>query len=464
MNPGAGAPGGCGNAAAPRRGVRGRIWQRPNPAGPDNRNALTVPFALARRTFFAPATRPPIDARPRTAISGLMDGGARIEVTVLGGLGEIAEPEWDACAAPGAGRPLDPFTTWRFLKALEDSGSVGRGTGWTPRHLAARADGTLIGVMPLYAKSHSQGEYIFDHNWAYAWERAGGEYYPKLQGAVPFTPATGRRFLARPGLEAEGRGALLQGALALARQSGVSGLHVTFCTEEESAWGAAAGMLARTTQQFHWLNRGYGDFDAFLGDLASRKRKTIRKERQRAHDFGGEIVALTGDAIAPEHWDAFWRFYQDTGSRKWGRPYLTRDFFERVQETMRDDVLLVMARRRGRWVAGALNFIGRDTLYGRYWGCSEDHPCLHFELCYYQAIDWAIAHGLSRVEAGAQGEHKLARGYLPAATHSLHWIADAGFARAVSQYLDAERAAVDEEIDVLTAYGPFRRATAAEQE
>jgi predicted N-acyltransferase len=237
----------------------------------------------------------------------------------------------------------------------------------------------------------------------------------------------------------------------------VSSLHVTFCTAEERAWGEGAGFLARTTQQFHWLNRGYADFDAFLADLASRKRKAIRKERARAQAFGGDIVELTGDALEPSHWDAFWRFYQDTGGRKWGRPYLTREFFDRVQATMRDDVLLVLARRNRRWVAGALNFIGRDTLYGRYWGCTEDHDCLHFELCYYRAIDWAIAHGLARVEAGAQGEHKLARGYLPVATHSLHWIADPGFAKAVARFLEAEGAAVGQEIEVLTAYGPFRR-------
>ncbi len=386
-----------------------------------------------------------------------MDGGAAIEITVLGGLGEIAAADWDACAGDGGPVPVDPFTTHRFLTALEESGSVGRRSGWTPRHLVARANGLPIAVMPLYGKTNSQGEYIFDHNWAHAWERAGGDYYPKLQAAVPFTPATGRRFLTRPGHEEQGRAALLQGALALARQSGVSSLHITFCTEAERAWGAEAGLLARTTQQFHWLNRGYADFDAFLADLASRKRKAIRKERAGAMAFGGDIVALSGDALEPAHWDAFWRFYQDTGARKWGTPYLTRAFFDRVQETLRDDVLLVLARRRGRWVAGALNFIGRDTLFGRYWGCAEDHPFLHFELCYYQAIDWAITHGLARVEAGAQGEHKLARGYLPAATHSLHWMADAGFARAVAQYLKAEGAAVDEEIEVLTSFGPFRR-------
>jgi uncharacterized protein len=391
-----------------------------------------------------------------------MDGGDRIEITVLGGIGEIAAAEWDACAGDGRDPPVDPFTTHRFLAALEDSGSVGPGTGWMPRHLVARSGGTTIAAMPLYAKGHSQGEYIFDHNWAHAWENAGGRYYPKLQCAVPFTPATGRRLLTRPGFEAEGRAALLQGALTLARRSGVSGLHVTFCTAEECAWGEAAGLLARATQQFHWENRGYPDFDAFLADLASRKRKAIRRERERALEFGGEIVALTGHSIEGAHWDAFWRFYQDTGGRKWGRPYLTRAFFDRVQATMRDDALLVLARRKGRWVAGALNFIGRDTLYGRYWGCVEDHPFLHFELCYYQAIDWAIAHGLARVEAGAQGEHKLARGYLPVETHSLHWLADPGFARAVADYLRAEARAVGEEIEVLTSLGPFRRCSAPE--
>jgi predicted N-acyltransferase len=393
-----------------------------------------------------------------------MDGGDRIEITLLGSIGDIPAAGWDACAGDGATPPLDPFTTHRFLEAIETSGSVGPGTGWTPRHLVARSGGTAIAVMPLYAKGHSQGEYIFDHNWAHAWENAGGRYYPKLQSAVPFTPATGRRFLVRPGFEAEGRAALLQGALTVADRARVSGLHVTFCTEDERAWGEAAGLLARTTQQFHWLNRGYPDFDAFLADLSSRKRKSIRRERERARGFGGDIVALTGDAIEPGHWDAFWRFYQDTGGRKWGRPYLTRAFFDRVQATMRDDVLLLLARRRGRPVAGALNFIGRDTLYGRYWGCTEDHPFLHFELCYYQAIDWAIAHGLARVEAGAQGEHKLARGYLPVETHSLHWLADPGFARAVADYLRAEARAVDEEIEVLTSLGPFRRCQVAEPE
>ncbi len=398
-----------------------------------------------------------------------MDGGERIEVSVLGGLDEIGAAEWDACAdaPPGeraGGPPRDPFTTHRFLKALEDSGSVGRRAGWLPRHLVARQGGAVIAAMPLYAKSHSQGEYIFDHNWAHAYERAGGAYYPKLQAAVPFTPATGRRFLTLPGHEAAGRAALAEAAVRLASAGGLSSLHVTFCTAEEREWGEGAGLLGRSSQQFHWRNAGYADFDGFLATLASRKRKAIRKERAQAQGFGGEIVTLTGEAIEPAHWDAFWRFYQDTGARKWGRPYLTRAFFDRAQESLRDDALLVMARRAGRWVAGALNFIGREALYGRYWGAIEDHPCLHFELCYYQAIDWAIARGIARVEAGAQGEHKLARGYLPVETHSLHWFADRGLARAVAQYLEAERRAVDEEIEILTAFGPFRRGPAPERD
>jgi predicted N-acyltransferase len=389
-----------------------------------------------------------------------------VEITVHGAIDEISAAEWDACAAPEAadgGRPCDPFTTHRFLNALERSGSVGPGTGWTPRHLAARQGGRIIAAMPLYAKGHSQGEYIFDHNWAHAYERAGGRYYPKLQAAVPFTPATGRRFLTRPGHEAAGRAALAQGLVQLAAENRLSSAHVTFCTEDEARAGAEMGLLHRVTQQFHWENRGFADFDGFLAELSSRKRKTIRKERRTAQAFGGEIHLLTGDRIEPEHWDAFWRFYQDTGSRKWGRPYLTRAFFDEAQECLRDDILLALAERGGRWVAGALNFIGRDTLYGRYWGCIEDHPCLHFELCYYRAIDFALAHGMARVEAGAQGEHKLARGYLPKPVHSLHWIADEGFRDAVARYLKAERAAIDEEIEVLTDYGPFRKPQGEEE-
>ena len=386
-----------------------------------------------------------------------MDGCGDVEITILNSIRDVPRDEWDLCAVPGGGPPADPFTTHRFLAALEDSVSVGRGTGWNPQHLVARQGGIVLAVMPLYAKSHSHGEYIFDHNWAFTYSRAGGRYYPKLQSAVPFTPATGRRFLTRPGREGSGRAALLQGCIELTTRENLSGLHVTFCTGAEREWGEAVGLLGRTTRQYHWHNRGYGDFDAFLADLSSRKRKAIRKERAKAQAFGGEIVALRGNEIAPEHWEAFWAFYQDTGARKWGTPYLTRAFFDCIHETMRDDILLFMARRDGRWVAGALNFIGADALYGRYWGCLEDHPCLHFEMCYYMAIEAAIARGLARVEAGAQGEHKLARGYLPAEVHSLHWFADARFREAVADYLRAEAMAMDEEIEVLTTMGPFRK-------
>ena len=390
-----------------------------------------------------------------------------IEIRVVPEIAQIGPSDWDACACPEAvtgARPNDPFTTYRFLSALEDSGSVGPGTGWQPQYLAASAQGQIIGVAPLYAKSHSQGEYIFDHNWAHAYERAGGRYYPKLQIAVPHTPATGRRFLTRPGFEDTGFAALVQGAMQLTQNNELSSLHATFCTDEEVQRAQEFGLMARKSQQFHWRNDGYRDFDGFLASLNSRKRKNLRKERAQAQGFGGTIQTFTGDQIAPEHWDAFWVFYQDTGMRKWGSPYLTRAFFDIAHETLRHDIALVLAERDGRWVAGALNFIGADALYGRYWGCTEHHPCLHFELCYYRAIDIAIEQGLATVEAGAQGEHKLARGYLPTPTWSLHWMRDAGFARAVGEYLEAETAAVDEEIEILTDYGPFRKAQIEEQE
>lgn len=395
------------------------------------------------------------------------DGGQDIAVSLVAGIGEIAAADWDACACPetvDGGRPFDPFTTHRFLAALETSGSVGPGTGWQPRHAVVRLGNEVIAVMPLYLKGHSQGEYIFDHAWAQAYERAGGRYYPKLQAAVPFTPATGRRFLVRPGAEAMGRAALAEAMIRIVGDNRLSSFHVTFCTEEEAAAGASLGLLRRSSEQFHWLNQGYGCYDDFLSALSSRKRKALRKERAAAQAFGGSIRALGGDDIRPEHWDAFWRFYQDTGARKWGRPYLTRAFFEEAQACLREDVLLVIAEREGRPVAGALNFIGRDALFGRYWGCVEDHPFLHFELCYHRAIDHAIAHGLARVEAGAQGEHKLARGYLPARTHSLHWIPDPRFRQAVADYLDAETRAVDREIEIITAFGPFRRGPVSEPE
>jgi uncharacterized protein len=382
-------------------------------------------------------------------------------LTLNESLSDLTAADWDAIAAPeqATGRPLDPFTTHRFLAALEASGSTGTGTGWQARPLVLREAGKLVAATPLYVKSHSQGEYIFDHGWADALERAGGRYYPKLQIAVPFTPATGRRFLGA----ADHRATLWQAAIGVAAQNRLSSLHATFCTADEAeALSGVEGTLHRVTQQFHWENRGYAAFEDFLADLSSRKRKMIRKERETALASGLTIRALTGNEIEPQHWEAFWVFYQDTGSRKWGTPYLTRKAFDRFHETMRDDMLLVLAFSGARPVAGALNFIGRDTLYGRYWGCTEDHPCLHFELCYYQAIDWAIANGLHRVEAGAQGEHKLARGYLPVETHSLHWIAEPSFRTAVDRYLQAERRAVGQEIEVLTSYGPFRKVDAQE--
>lgn len=391
----------------------------------------------------------------------------RITITLHDSLTRIDPADWDACACPEArdgARPEDPFTTYRFLKALEDSGSVGPGTGWQPQYLTAEVGGQIIACAPLYAKSHSQGEYIFDHNWAHAYERAGGRYYPKLQMAVPFTPVTGRRLLVRAGFEETGQSALVQGAIRVADQNQLSSLHITFCTGAEAQAGTEMGLMARTSQQFHWVNAGYADFEAFLASLSSRKRKNIRRERRQAKDFGGEIKTFTGDRIEPEHWDAIWRFYQDTGARKWGTPYLTRAFFEIAHADLRDDILLVLALRGGEPVAGAMNMIGASALYGRYWGCIEDHPCLHFELCYYRAIEYAIREGLQRVEAGAQGEHKLARGYMPATTHSLHWVRDEGFAEAIAQYLVAERRAVEQDIEILTAYGPFRNTTMEEHE
>ncbi|MTH65305.1 GNAT family N-acetyltransferase [Paracoccus shanxieyensis] len=374
---------------------------------------------------------------------------SEMTVSVLPAISGIDAALWDGCGAA-----VNPFTTHRFLAALEASGSVGEGTGWHPSHLIARLGGQVAGVAPCYLKTHSQGEYIFDHAWAQAYDRAGGAYYPKLQCAVPFTPVTGPRLIsANPQVQQ----ALLQAMSHIAQQSGLSGAHVTFCTKAEAVLGESAGFLSRATEQFHWVNRGYACFDEFLADLSSRKRKAIRKERDRAQAFGGIIRSLKGDDIKPAHWDAFWQFYQDTGSRKWGQPYLTRAFFDQLHDTMRDDCLLVLAERDGRPVAGALNLLGPDAVFGRYWGCIEDHPFLHFELCYHRAIDWAIAHKLARVEAGAQGEHKLARGYLPSQTHSLHWVRDQGFHNAIADYLTRERQAVSEEMAILTEMGPFRR-------
>ena len=383
-----------------------------------------------------------------------------LQPELAAGVADIDTAAWDACACPetaDGGPAADPFTTHRFLSLLERSGSVGQDTGWQPRPLLLRRAGEIVAAAPLYVKSHSQGEYIFDHGWADAYARAGGQYYPKLQVAVPFSPVSGRRLLARPGHAAAGRAALLHTLSGLAAQAGLSSAHLTFCTADEAAAAAGADYLHRVTLQYHWHNNGYAQYDDFLSELSSRKRKALRRERAQAQAFGGEIVVLQGDRITPEHWDTMWRFYQHTGARKWGRPYLTRAFFEGAM-VLNDAVLMVLARRGGRWVAGALNLIGRDALFGRYWGAVEDHPGLHFELCYHQAVDWAIAHGLSCVEAGAQGEHKIARGYLPETVHSLHWFADPGFRQAVAQFLAAERAATAREMAELVAAGPFRRA------
>ncbi|PWR19772.1 GNAT family N-acetyltransferase [Zavarzinia compransoris] len=380
------------------------------------------------------------------------DDSPRIEIAQ--GAHLIDGAAWDACAGTA-----NPFVSHAFFLAVEQSGAAARQTGWAPHHLVLRdGAGALRGILPLYLKSHSQGEYVFDQGWANAYERAGGRYYPKLQSSVPFTPVTGPRVLVAPGADRPAvELTLAEAAIGLARDNGLSSLHITFATEGEWQRLGEAGFLRRTDRQFHWDNRDYRHFDDFLAALASRKRKQIRKERQQALAGGTiEVHALTGDALTPEHWLAFERCYLATGSVKWGTPYLNRAFFTRLHETLRDRVLLVMARRDGRWIAGALNLIGDDTLYGRNWGAIEDHPCLHFEVCYYQAIDFAIARGLARVEAGAQGEHKLARGYVPRQTHSLHWINDSGFRRAVADYLEQERAAVAAEADDLSDHAPYR--------
>ncbi len=366
---------------------------------------------------------------------------------------EIAAADWDACAGSD-----NPFLSHAFLAALEESGCTVPRAGWAPHHLLLQdADGSLLAAVPAYLKGNSFGEYVFDHSWAHAYERAGGDYYPKLQVCVPFTPATGPRLLVRPDQPyAETVNLLSLGLMEAGRQLQVSSVHVTFPERREWELMAKAGFLQRTGEQFHWENRGYADFDAFLADLSSRKRKAIRKERREALADGIEVLRLTGGDLEPEHWDAFYAFYMDTGGRKWGRPYLNRAFFQQLHETMADRVMLVMARREGRWIAGALNLIGGTALYGRNWGCIEHHRFLHFECCYYQAIEFAIERGLARVEAGAQGEHKLARGYLPKTTYSTHWIADPGFRQAVAEFLQQERRHVDQEIAWLSQHSPFR--------
>ena len=377
-----------------------------------------------------------------------------MEATILDSLTDIPAPEWEAVACPEPGRPIDPFTTHRFLSALDRSHSTGKGTGWQPKPLILRQNGRLLAAMPLYVKSHSQGEYIFDHGWAEALERAGGSYYPKLQVAVPFTPCPGRRLLG------EDRAALLGALEAVTVQNGLSSAHVTFLDEGDAAAAEARGWLLREGLQFHWFNRDYAKFDDFLAALSSRKRKAIRKERAGACE-GLEVVTLRGNQIQPDHWAAMWRFYQDTGARKWGQPYLTRAFFDQVGEAMGDAALLFLALEGGTPVAGALNFVGADTLYGRYWGSDAERRHLHFELSYYRAIDWAIEHGLSTVQAGAQGEHKLARGYEPVLTRSAHFLPDAGFRQAVATFLKGERAAVRQELEWAREALPYRASDSA---
>ena len=376
-----------------------------------------------------------------------------VTVKVLTGIGQADPIEWDACAGPD-----NPFLRHAFLLALEESGSAVGRTGWQPTHLAALdATGRMVGAVPLYLKSHSQGEYVFDHGWAHAYERAGGRYYPKLQAAVPFTPVPGPRLLVAPGGGERIAGALIRAMEELARRYGVSSVHVTFPTKGDWDRFGEAGWLQRTGVQYHWDNPGYGSFDDFLGALNSRKRKSIRKERREVAESGVRLHILTGDELRPEHWDAFHRFYMDTTDRKWGGGYLNREFFRRLGETMADQVVLVMCEDRGEWVAGALNLLGSDTLYGRNWGSDGSYRFLHFEACYYAALDFAIAHGLKRVEAGAQGEHKIQRGYLPVTTYSAHWIADPALARAVDDFLNRERPAVEAEIEALMELSPYRR-------
>jgi predicted N-acyltransferase len=373
-------------------------------------------------------------------------------------ISELGREAWDACA----GNPAyagNPFIRYDFLDVLEEANCAVERTGWGPQHLSVEDErGRVAAVMPLYLKSHSQGEYIFDHAWADAYERAGGRYYPKLLSAAPFTPATGARLLARPDIDPEAaRGLLLGGALRLCERYGASSLHVNFSREDEWRWMGEQGFALREGQQYHWENNGYGEFEDFLGALSSGRRKTIRRERRDAQ-AGLEIVPLTGADLTEEHWDAFFAFYTDTGSRKWGRPYLNRKYFSLLGERMADRVLLIMARRQKRWIAGALNLIGDDTVFGRNWGCLEDVPFLHFELCYYQAIEWAIGRGKARVEAGAQGQHKIARGYLPTPVYSAHYIADPALREPVEQFVKRERAGVEADMEWLAEeFSPFRQ-------
>jgi predicted N-acyltransferase len=366
-------------------------------------------------------------------------------------INDIPAAEWDRCAGEE-----NPFVSHAFLSALEDSGSVNADTGWAPYHVTIEnEDGSLRGCVPMYLKSHSQGEYVFDQSWAHAYESAGGSYYPKLQVSVPFSPVTGPRMLAP---DSETRDLLLSACVQFADSLEISSLNITFPNHEEWVQMGAAGLLLRKDQQFIWSNDDYGTFDDFLAALSSRKRKNIRKERKKAIENGVEVEWVTGSDLTESHWDAFYNFYVDTSNRKWGQPYLNRSFFSLIGERMPDNVLLIMCKRDGHYIAGAINFIGTKALFGRNWGCIEHHPCLHFEACYYQAIEFAIDRKLGSVEAGAQGQHKLARGYMPQFTYSAHWIADAGFRGAVANFLKEEGAYVESDQRLLSDHGPFKRA------
>jgi predicted N-acyltransferase len=385
-----------------------------------------------------------------------------VKVEVVGRIADVPAAAWDACANPEPGT-FNPFVAHAFLKALEEAGTVGGRTGWTPRHLVLRdGSGEIAGCAPGYLKSHSQGEYVFDYGWADAYMQAGGRYYPKLQIAVPFTPVPGRRLLVRPGPDSAASEAILAAAaIEMAERSGISGVHITFLTEGEWSRLGKQGLLQRTGQQFHWRNTEYGTFDDYLATLASRKRKTTRKEREQALAGGVTVEWLRGREISEAHWDAFFQFYMETGSRKWGRPYLNRKFFALLAAgAVGDRCLLMLARRGRRPIGGSFHLVGGDCLYGRYWGAIEHQPLLHFEMCYYQAIDYAIRHRLARVEAGAQGEHKLARGYLPEKTYSVHHLIDPALRRAVAQFLERERRSVDAACEALAEYGPYRKAPA----
>jgi predicted N-acyltransferase len=414
-----------------------------------------------------------------------------LRISIAEKISAVERAEWDACANPlagaengkggarngqqsaapkaspgGKGETYNPFISHAFLTALEQSNSVGARAGWQPQHVLARnAEGKLLAAAPCYVKSHSRGEYVFDHGWAEAYARAGGSYYPKLQVSVPFTPATGRRLLVRETANREiiGR-ALASGLIEICKICDASGVHVTFAPEAEFRLLGELGYLQRTDQQFHWENRDFATFDDFLGALTARKRKTIRRERQDALANGINVHWLTGSDLTEQIWDAFFEFYMETGSRKWGRPYLTRPFYSLIGQTMRERIVLIMAKRAGRWIAGAINFLGSHSLFGRHWGAVEHHPFLHFELCYYQAIDYAIANKLPRVEAGAQGEHKIARGYLPVTTYSAHYIADPALRRAIADYLARERAYVAAAGVELATFSPFRKNVAVEQD